>query len=428
MQRCDKCVPAVSRRGFIRFSLGAGAAGLAGASGALDVLGQQGTVAEKRKEGGGKARAVIMLWMGGGPSQIDTFDPKPGQKNGGEFKAIDCAGARGMQVSEHLPITASQGKNINIIRSMCTGQGAHEIGTSLMHLGTRQIPGLAIAPLGTVVSYEKGAKDFPLPHFVAIDPPLIPQSAVFGDEYLPFPLNNAQNPIPNLQRNVGADRDRERAKLLIEQNKDWDSKRQQPEITKIEKAYVKSEDIMNTPLLKAFQYGSDPKASEYKGHFAVNCLMARRLVEAGCSFVEIGNGGWDTHDNNFDALKRKLPEIDNGMGTLIKDLSESGLLKECVVLWCGEFGRTPDINPGKGRDHWANGFSVMMAGGNLGGGRIAGDTGPNGAACNKMVPIQNFFATVYKAVGIDHNKEYVTESRKFKYTEKGSGKPVAELV
>jgi hypothetical protein len=323
---------------------------------------------------------------------------------------------------------------MTIVRSMATGEGAHERGTSLMHIGMRPVQGLEIPATGTVISFEKGRKDFPLPHFIAIDPPLIPQSATFGDDYMPFRLNNAENPIPNIRRNVDQTRDQERAKLLLEQCKDWDSKRQQKEVAKVEAAYVKSEDVMNTPLLKAFNYHEEPGdlRSQYGDRFGINCLLARRLAQAGCSFIEIGMGGWDTHADNFNALSRMLPIVDKGMGTLIKDLAEKDMLKETMVLWCGEFGRTPDINAGKGRDHHANGFSVAMAGGGLAGGRVYGDTGANGYSVTKPVPIHNLFATIYKACGIDWDKKYETEGRKIKYAsiDGNSGstaKPLMEL-
>jgi hypothetical protein len=418
MLKCEKCVPAFSRRHFLRFSLGAGA-GLAAASLPHAALAQQ-TVA---KQAAGKgAKAVIMLWMGGGPTQYETFDPKPN----GPFKPIDTS-APGVKFSELMPVCASQAKHMAVIRSMATHEGAHERGTSLMHIGMQPIQGLEIPSTGTVISYEKGAKDFPLPHFIAIDPPLIPQSTVFGEDYLPFRLNNAENPIPNIRRTVDPNRDKERAKLLLEQNKEWAAKRQQKEVSKVEAAYVKSEDVMNTPLLKAFNYREEPAEliKEYGGRFGINCLLARRLVQAGVSFVEIGLGGWDMHDDVAGGCKNRVPELDQGMGTLIKDLAQKDMLKETLVIWCGEFGRTPDINGGKGRDHWANGFSVVLAGGGIQGGRVHGDTGPNGRACNKPVSIYDLFATIYHACGIDPKKKYNTEGRYIPYVK--GGKPVMSL-
>ena len=389
---------------------------------------------QAKQASGRTAKSVIMLWMGGGPTQIDTWDPKPGSKNGGEFKPIDTTGGANMKFSEYMKVCATQGKHMSIVRSMNTHEGAHERGTSLMHIGINPVQGLEIPPTGTVVSFEKGKADFPLPHFIAIDPPLIPQATTFGDDYMPFRLNNADNPIPNIRRNVDASRDKERAALLLDQNKEWDSKRQQKEVTKVEKAYVKSEDVMNTPLLKAFNYHEEPAElrSQYGDRFGINCLLARRLVQAGCSFVEIGLGGWDMHADVFGNCKRMLPTLDAGMGTLIKDLAEKDMLKETLVIWCGEFGRTPSINAGKGRDHHADGFSVALAGGGFAGGRVYGNTGPNGDQCQQPVPIHNLFASIYAACGIDGNKKYETEGRKIKYVSQNgsistSGTVIKEL-
>ena len=410
MAKCVECVPGFSRRNFLRFSLGAGAMGAVPHS----LLAQQ---TQAKQASGRTAKAVIMLWMGGGPTQIDTWDPKPGSRNAGEFKAIDTTGGPQMKFSEQMKVCATQGKNMTIVRSMNTHEGSHERGTSLMHIGINPVQGLEIPPTGTVVSFEKGKKDFPLPHFIAIDPPLIPQATTFGDDFMPFRLANAENPIPNIHRNVDTGRDKDRATLLLDQNKEWDSKRQQKEVSKVEASYVKSEDVMNTPLLKAFNYHDEPAdlRQAYGDRFGINCLLARRLVAAGCSFVEIGIGGWDMHADVAGNCKRMLPTLDAGMGTLIRDLAEKDMLKETLVIWCGEFGRTPSINAGRGRDHHADGFSVVMAGGGLAGGRVHGDTGPNGEGAMQPVPVHNLFATIYKACGIDPDKKYETEGRKIKY-------------
>jgi hypothetical protein len=408
----------------MRFSLGAGV-GLGAASLPHSVLAAN---TQAQQKSGRTAKHVIMLWMGGGPTQYETWDPKTG-KNGGEFKPIDTT-APGMRFSENMKVCASQGKNISVIRSMATMEGAHERGTALMHLGQMAIQGLQIPVLGTIISYEKGDKKFPLPHFVAMDPPGVPnfQDSPFGDDYRPFRLADHNNPIPNIRRGVDANRDKDRASILLEQNKEFGEKRKQEVLKTVESAYQKSEDIMNTPLLKAFNYNEEPGElrSQYGDRFGISCLLARRLVEAGCSFVEIGLGGWDMHNDVFGSCKRMLPTLDKGLGTLIKDLAQKDLLKETLVMWLGEFGRTPDINGGNGRDHWANGWSSMLAGGGIQGGRVHGDTGPSGSGCAKPVSAYDYFATIYRACGIDPNKKYDTEGRKIKYLAK-DGKVVADL-
>ena len=431
MAHCPNCVPGMDRRGFLRFSLGTGATLTASsipylAAQAQDRKTLAGKRARDKKGSGERHKSVIVCWMGGGPSHMDTFDPKSGNANAGSFKPIDTTGEN-MQISELLPKLAKQGKHLSIIRSVDTGEGSHERGTSAMHLGTTPIPGLNIPPLGTVISYEKGDPDFPLPHYIAMSPPRIPQGNAFGNEYLPFRLNNVRDPIPNIRRQgVTPSRDKARAALLKEQNEDWASNRKEALVTKVKKAFAKSEDVMNTPLLKAFNIGEEPGAlrSEYGGRFGTNLLLARRLVEVGVSFVEIGMGGWDNHNNVAGSMRSKLPQIDAGMGTLIKDLAEKDLLKDTIVMWMGEFGRTPRINGNQGRDHWARGFSVVMAGGRLAGGRVYGSTGPDGYGIQKRVKLEQLFATYYAAADIDSNSKYDAGGRKIKYS---YSKPVKDL-
>jgi hypothetical protein len=416
MMNFENCIPGVSRRNFLRFSLGAGAA----ASLPHRLMAQQN---EARQASGRTAKAVILLWMGGGPTQIETWDPKPGSRNGGEFKAIDTTGGPVMKFSEYMKVCATQGKHLSVIRSMVTQEPLHEHGTSLMHVGMAPLKGIDVPPMGTVVSYEKGQKDFPLPHFIAIDPPTIPKASTFGDDYMPFILNNPDS-----------GRDQDRATLLKDQIKEWDSKRKEKEALKLNQVFVKSGDVMNSPLLKAFDYPEEPAElrKQYGDRFGLNCLLARRLVQAGCSFIEIGLGGWDMHTDVAGNCRRLLPALDAGMGTLIKDLAEKDMLKETLVVWAGEFGRTPGINAARGRDDYAEGFSVVLAGGGLAGGRVYGDTGPNGDQVQRPVPIHNLFSTIYKACGIDGNKEYETGGRKLKYVfQKGAvsrgGTPLKEL-
>jgi len=433
MTTCARCVPAFDRRNFLRFSLGAGA-GLAAAALPHRLQAQQ-TVAKQAS--GRTAKAVIMLFMGGGPSQFETFDPKPGHPNAGEFKAIDTT-LRGVKFSEYMVECAKAARHMSLVRSVVTHEGAHDRAYSLMHIGIQPIQGLEMPAVGTVVSYEKGGKDFPLPHYISMGAPYysgIPQATVFGEQYLPFKLNGPDNPIPNLRSAVGQSRDRARAALLLEQDKAWSEQRRQKEVAKVSAAYVQSEEVMNTPLLKAFNCQEEPSALRQRygsGAFGTNCLLARRLVQAGCSFVEIGYGNWDHHTDNCANLKGMLPEMDRAMGTLIQDLAEKDLLSETLVYWCGEFGRTPTVNGAKGRDHHADGFTVAMAGGGLAPGRVYGDTGPGGQACNKPVPIHNLFATIYKACGIDPDRKYETEGRKIKYASingnaSSTARPVVEL-
>ena len=428
MSRCNDCADPVigglSRRTFLRFGLGAASAAAAGIR--VPSLFAQDTVAEAAKRSG---KSVIMLWMGGGPSQLDTWDPKEGEKTGGPFKAIDTA-VRGIKIGEHLEKVAAQMKHVSLLRAVTTKEAAHERGTHLMHTCFAPIPGQDFAAMGTVVANELTAKDFPLPSFVAVAPPPIPQSSAFGEEFQAFTVGSVNDPVPNVRRpgDVSKERQALREQLLDQQNAAFEGKREGREIEKVKTAVKKAEDLMTTPLLKAFdiKQEKDELRKEYGGGFGQNCLLARRLVEAGVRFVEVGLGGWDTHDNNFKQIEDNCRKnLDPGMGTLIKDLDQRGLLKDTLVLWMGEFGRTPEINGGQGRDHWCKCFSVAMAGCGIGG-RLIGATDKTGMEIkDRPVTIPELFASVYKLIGIEPNKQYIINTRKVKYSYGGT--PIREL-
>jgi hypothetical protein len=365
--------------------------------------------------------------MGGGMSQIDTWDPKPGTKGAGPFKAIDTT-MPGVQVSELLPICASQMKHLSVLRTLSHREGDLERAAQLMHTGVAPT-GEEIPSVGTILSLELSKPGFPLPNHLTIDPPAgLPASGMLGEDHVPFRLSSRMNPIPNIRRNVDANRDRERAALVLEQNRDWGASRQQEEVRRCEAGFARAEAVMNTPLLKALHWQEEPfeLRKEYGGAFGENCLLARRLVQTGCAFVEIGLGGWNARNDTAFALKMRAQELDRGLGTLVKDLAGKDLLKEVVVVCATEFGRTPDANAGGGRDRRSRGFSVVLAGGSLAGGRVHGDTGPEGRDCAPPVSVPDFLATLYKAAGIDPDGEYpVDEGRTLKYAQ--GGKPVAEL-
>ncbi len=416
---CPDCNQ-VDRRSFLKFALGGTA--LTAFSPVGNLLGQDATVVASAR-----AKACILLWMGGGPSQLDTWDPKPGRKTGGAFQAINTS-VRGMQISEHLPRMAKQAKNFSIVRSLTTREAAHERGTYLMHTGYSPIAGQPFAPVGTVASYELARKNFPLPTYVAIRPPEIPQCEIFGERHLPFTVQDVNNPVPNVRALVGTDREALRREMLQWQEQGFDEDRPGREMERRREASKRAQDLMTTPLMKAFEIKREKEKvrKAYGGGFGKNCLLARRLVEVGVPFVEVSLGGWDTHDNNFDRVKRLSGALDRGFGTLLGDLVDRDLLKDTLVIWAGEFGRTPRINPGNGRDHWTKCWSVVMAGGGVQGGRVIGSTDRDGMDIrSRPVTVQNFFATIYQSLGIDPDKRYIVNGRKVQYSY--NGKPVKEL-
>jgi hypothetical protein len=318
-------------------------------------------------------------------------------------------------------------KHLSIIRTVFHREGDLERAAQLVHTGVAPEGG-EVPTIGTIISSELGKPGFPLPSNIAIDLPVLTSPPTFGEDHTPFHLNNRFNPIPNIRRCVDANRDRARVSLVQEQNKEWTALRQQREARRAEAAFSRSEAIMNTPLLNAFLWQEEPELlrKEYGGAFGENCLLARRLIQAGCAFVEVGLGGWHPRTDFVGNMKRVVPELDRGLGTLVKDLVDKELLSEVVVVCATEFGKSPDVNGDERRIPWPRGYSVVLAGGVLAGGRIHGSTGPDGKVCDQPVSVPDLLATIYRACGLDPDKEYtIEEGRRMKYGQ--GGKPVANL-
>lgn len=433
MSTCGKCiVPAYGRRDFLGFSLG----GLAAAYTGGTVFGQdgKGTVAEAPKKQDPKSKkcnTVIRIWLPGAPSQVETFDPKPGRPTGGKAKAIDTA-VKGIQISEYMPQTAKAMKHIALLRSMSFMELAHERAASLAQIGMAQIPFAGVADIGTIVAYERGPKDLQLPYSISMGATLSPgQSLPFGGEYAPYRVIDSNNPVPDSRSPVGEARDAERTKLLVDQNKDWDSKHLQGPVAQIEKSYVKAQEVMTTPQVKAFNI-NDEEASIRQlfgnDHFSQNCLVAYRLAKTGVPFIALQTGGWDMHDNCIGGMERAVPSVDAGFGGLVAALAASGLLETTLVMIGGEFGRTPAINGGQGRDHHGYG-SWAMAGGGIRGGIAFGDSGKDGTANKDNVSVGDVWHTVFSLCGIDAKKSYVVEGRKIPYAYKDvKGNPVRAIM
>ena len=415
---------ATERRTFLRFLVGGTAAmGLIPRP-----LWSVGAPAEGRTVTHHRGKACILLWLGGGPSQLDTFDPKPGKATAGPVSSIPTT-VDGIQLSEYLPKLARQQEHFSIVRSLRSREAAHERGLYLMHTGYTPIPGLPFAPMGTVCSYELGRVDFPLPSFIGLSTPDIPHSEVFGDAHLPFSVRKLDDPIPNLRPMVKSPRMAVRNELLAGQDKSFLRGRSGRAVERRIDASRGALELMTTPLLEAFRLDSEPESvrKRYGGTFGQQCLLARRLVSVGVPFVEIGLNGWDTHDKNFERTPELCQHLDAGFSSLLEDLAASGQLEETLIVCLGEFGRTPKINTSGGRDHWTKCWSVALAGGGIAGGRVIGATDSAGMEIAKQpVAVEDLFATAYKTLGIDPRKKYDVQGRKVRYAY--NGKPIQGLL
>jgi len=422
--RCNTCiVPAYGRRDFLSFSM-VGMGALAGS--ALPALGQETKTQappESPKKDAAKTKkcsTVIRIWLPGAPSQVETFDPKPGRPNGGKAKAIDTT-AKGIQISEYMPQTAKAMKHIALLRSMNFKELAHERAALLAQIGMAQSPFSGVADMGTIIAYERGPKDLQLPYSIAMGATLQPgQSLPFGGEYAPYRVLNTSNPIPDSTSPVGKDRDQLRTTLLTDQNKDWDSQRLQGPIGQIEKAYIKAQEVMTTPQVSAFNVGQEDasiRAMFGTDGFSQNCLVAYRLAKVGVPFIALQTGSWDMHDACIPGMEKQVPAVDAGFGGLVGALAASGLLDTTLVMIGGEFGRTPAVNGGQGRDHHEYG-SWALAGGGIRGGIAFGDSGVNGTSNKDQTTVGDVWHTIFSLCGIDPKKSYMVEGRRIPYAYK----------
>jgi hypothetical protein len=422
----------LTRREWLKLStVGAIGTSVSGWFGALaEALGREPT----------RRKACILLWMSGGPSQIDTFDPKPGHENGGQFKPIATA-VPGIQISETLPKIAGHMRDLVVIRSMQTREADHGRGTFLMHTGRLPSGPVQYPSLGSFLSKELAERQCQLPSFVAIAPsfralsPAALNSGYLGPKYAPLilgeysgfnrPQPDQQNyasalKLPDLEpAGLGTDQWEARLRLLREQSEDFVREHPDPVVLQQQEAYLRAVQLMRTQASGAFELEEEkPELRDAYGRnlFGQGCLLARRLIERGVSFVEVTLSqapgvnsfglGWDTHTDNFPQVRSLCQVLDAAWSTLLDDLRERGLLESTLVIWMGEFGRTPRINRSAGRDHWANGWTAVLAGGGLKGGQVIGRTSKDGMEIeDRPVPVADLLATVCLALGVDPTKQ-----------------------
>ena len=406
-----------------------------------------------------RKRAVILLWMAGGPSTIDLFDLKPGHDNGGPFREIDTT-APGVRVCEHLPNLALRMKDLAVIRSMSTREGDHARATFLMRTGNLPMGGIDFPCLGALVAKELHDPAADLPAFVSIAAQRFLAQGAFGPGFLgpkfaPLLVADGQgftNPLPpaevdnqlkvqNLASNgrVTAGEAESRLQLMHDLEADFLAARPGPAADGHKSAYAAAVRLMTAEAAGAFDLTKERDGTRDlygRNLFGQGCLLARRLVEKGVPFVEVtlnsapgAPGGWDTHGNNFEQVKALAGVLDQGWAALMTDLRERGLLDTTTVVWMGEFGRTPKINGNKGRDHFPNAWAAVLGGGGVRGGQVVGRTSADGTTVeDRPVSTPDLLATVCKAVGIDPEKQNLSNvNRPIRIVDK-SARPVTEVL
>jgi uncharacterized protein (DUF1501 family) len=425
MTLLSNLVAGLSRRDFFKLS----AAGVS----ALSLSGWLNVLAARAAQTGTKTKSCVLLWMDGGPSHKDTFDMKPGTKDGGEFQPIKTA-APGVEISEHLPKLAGLMKLGAIVRGMSTGEGAHGRAKYYLHTGYKEgVGGLVYPSLGSLASAELGNPDFPLPNFVSIGNRSF-GSGFLGARHQPLVVTDPTRGVENLKAGVGDSQFRDRVGLLEEMESAFHRDYQAGTAAAHHTTYQRAVTLMQSKEAKAFDLAQESDATKARygtGKFGEGCLLARRLIETGVRFVEVGLGGWDTHQNNFARVKQLSQQVDPAMSALIADLKERGLLDSTLIIWMGEFGRTPKINSRgaqPGRDHYPRAWSTVLFGGGIKGGQVVSKTDKEGATVvERPVSTIDFMATVCKVLGIDYTKKNHTPiGRPIRIVDKGE-EPIKEL-
>jgi hypothetical protein len=380
-----------------------------------------------------RPKACILLWMAGGPSHIDTFDPKPDAPANirGEFKSIDTS-VPGVRISEHFPKFAKLMKHAAILRGMCTQESDHKLATYHLHTSYQNRGGAVAFPsLGAIVAKELGKRDVPLPNFVAIG--RAPQEALsagfLGPDHQPLGVTDPVRGLDFIEPAAPPEQFDRQVELLQQLEKPFHQAYRSEAGDAHRSALERAVWLMNSKQKQAFDlsresdavraaYGRPAQAEAPRrgeksltaesGSFGQGCLMARRLVEAGIPFVEVvmGDGvGWDTHRDNFPRTRALSLECDTALSALVEDLQKRGLLDTTLVVWMGEFGRSPQCSGG-GRNHWAKAWSTVLIGGGIKGGQVVGKSDRDGATViERPISVPDFLGTVCTILGIDYKRK-----------------------
>lgn len=379
------------------------------------------------------AKACILIFLEGGPSQIDTFDPKPGTPNGGPVEGIETKIAD-VKFSQYVPKLAGIADKLAVIRTLHSMEGDHERAHSLLHTGYSPNPRLQYPALGASIAKYYDDPEADVPAYVSLGSS--PAAGILGPKFGPMVVSDVNNPAPALTLPEGFSETRmERRLAALEQfNTQFGQQYRTPLSQDLTTLTRRADRMRRSPIFKPYDVAAEePETYERYGGGANDfvtraTVAARRLVEAGVKFVEIQYAGWDTHGDNFNQVQNLCGPLDAALSSLIADLEERGLLDQTLVACFGEFGRTPQINGGMGRDHFPDVFSAVLAGGGLKTGQAIGVSSDDGLAVqDRPVTIPDFHATIFSALGLDVKKDYFApDGRLLRLTNNGT--PMKELL
>jgi hypothetical protein len=402
--------------------------------------------AEKLASDPRRTRHCILLWMGGGPSQLDTFDMKPDHENGGEFKEI-ATSVPGIRFSEHLPQLAKHADQLAIVRSLKTKEGDHGRGTHLMRTGKPPLGIERYPAIGAALAKHLATPALKLPPYVSVAPFRGINNESFGPgflgpKYAPLIVGaTSMNAIQAVSEAVGGEDSfaelkvdaltppsgvsqsqmKGRLELWKTLENRFNAQHPNETIRSHQSVYDNALQMIESDAADAFNLSEEDdvvREAYGKGMFGQGCLLARRLVERGVPFVEValnnlstGGLGWDTHANNFDTVKNLSADLDAGWATLMTELKDRGLMESTTIIWMGEFGRTPKINGAAGRDHFPQAWTCVLAGGGIAGGQAYGRTSADGMTVEEdEASVGEVLATLCAALGVPPDTQNMSDT------------------
>lgn len=411
------------RRSWLRL---AGLGGLAWLTPAAELLARRAEAAPAHP-----AQSIIFLWLSGGPSQLETFDPHPDTRIAAGSRAIRTS-VPGLLIDQHYPRLAELMHHVSLVRSVVSKEGDHERGAYMVKTGYRPNPTVVHPSIGAICCHQLPVGNTHIPRHVSILPDAWPgHGGLLGAEYDAFKTYDPLGPVPDIEARVPEPRLEKRFQDLDVLERSFARGRERQAQSTLHGLLVqRARTMMTTEQIKAFDVSEEPaelRARYGETPFGRGCLAARRLIEQGVRCVEVTLAGWDTHANNHQQHAALADTLDPALATLLADLKERELLSRTVVICTGEFGRTPKVNGLEGRDHWPHGFTVLLAGGGLRAGIALGETDPEGGQqVVRPVSVPAIHATVLTALGIDPQHEEISAiGRPIKFSE---GEPLPELL
>ncbi|MEX1040251.1 MAG: DUF1501 domain-containing protein [Pirellulaceae bacterium] len=423
---CGSTEHLASRRNFLG---GMAAGGLAvGGAGLGGLLSGNPAMADQLK---GKQKRILNIFLHGGVSQLESWDPKPGTDTGGPFRAIPTS-VPGMHICELLPHTAKQMHHLSIVRSLDTKNNDHGVGQVEMTTGHKRIPGTEYPHVGAIAAKMLTPAEFSLPGHILIRGagPGSSGAAYLGPRYSSVTMNDGKPPqFTERPGALSAEADERRNAMRSRFNDRFAGRRRTADTDAYTFSYDQAQDLLAQREVFDVEKESEADLARYgTSEFGKHCLLARRLLEHDVPFIQINHSNYDTHHENFNFHIEQLGEFDQPFATLVDDLHQRGLLQDTLICVMSEFGRTPRINTRYGRDHWGKSWSIVMGGCGIQQGAIIGGTNENGTeVVDRVVDHGHVVHTMLRAVGVDSSGEFDIAGRKYPVADPAKG-PIGELL